>query len=236
MQLADIREEIKLKLFGYVLESEITDETIDAIIFSCIRELNRYYDNVILMTIPFTRCIDLTEYNVSSVKGVYRAEGFVSTNEKQGGVVDPTLMAQYQLLGNVGNMARYNDAMYAYASWNTMMQIRNTLSTDLAFRYDKQSNKLYINISGGEPTTITISYIPKLVNPEDITSDYWIDVLVRLCVATTKITLGRIRTRFTQSNALWTQDGELMINEGTQELNDLRTTLQENNDVNYIID
>lgn len=235
MQLADIREEIKLKLFGYVLESEITDETIDKIIYSCLRELNRYYDNNVLITIPFSRCIDMTEYNVSSVTRIYRAEGFTGNNEHSG-VVDPTLMAQYQLLGNVGNMARYNDAMYAYASWNTMLQIRNTLSTDLAFQYDKQGNKLYINVSNGEPTTITIAYIPKLVEPEDIVSDYWIDVLIRLCVATTKITLGRIRTRFTQSNILWQQDGEIMINEGTQELNELRTTLQENNNISYIID
>lgn len=235
MQLADIREEIKLKLFGYVLESEITDETIDKIIYSCLRELNRYYDNNVLITIPFSRCIDMTEYNVSSVTRIYRVEGFTGNNEHSG-VVDPTLMAQYQLLGNVGNMARYNDAMYAYASWNTMLQIRNTLSTDLAFQYDKQGNKLYINVSNGEPTTITIAYIPKLVEPEDIVSDYWIDVLIRLCVATTKITLGRIRTRFTQSNILWQQDGELMINEGTQELNELRTTLQENNNISYIID
>lgn len=236
MQLADIRDEVKDKIFGDVLVPEIVDATIDKYILECIRELNRYYDNDVLMTIPFSRCIDLTEYNVSSVKGVYRAEGFTSTNAKQGGVVDPTLMAQYQLLGNVGNMARYNDAMYAYASWNTMMQIRNTLSTDLAFRYDKHSEKLYINISGGEPTTITISYIPKLVNPEDITSDYWIDILVRLSIATTKVSLGNIRTRFTQSNALWTQDGELMRSEGLQELAELRATLQENNNISYIID
>ena len=33
-------------------------------------------------------------------------------------------------------------------------------------------------------------------NVEDIKSDYWIDILVKLSVALTKIILGRIRTRF----------------------------------------
>ena len=33
----------------------------------------------------------------------------------------------------------------------------------------------------------------------------------------TKIVLGRIRTRFTQSNPLWTQDGEKLLEEGNSE-------------------
>ena len=84
------------------------------------------------------------------------------------------------------------------------MQIRNTLSTDLAFRFDRNSNLLYINTSSGTPTYITIEYIPRYDSVEEIESDFWIDVLLKLSLALTKITLGRIRTRYTQSNALWT--------------------------------
>ena len=87
-------------------------------------------------------------------------------------------------------------------TWNTLLQLRNTTSTDLAFRYDKASNKLYINIASDIPTTITIEYVPRYDTVEDINSDYWIDALMKLCVALTKVTLGRIRTRYTQSNAL----------------------------------
>lgn len=49
---------------------------------------------------------------------------------------------------------------------------------------------------------ITIKYIPKLRDVESIKSDYWIDILIRMSIDNTKIYLGRIRTRFTQSNAL----------------------------------
>ena len=49
---------------------------------------------------------------------------------------------------------------------------------------------------------VTIEYVPKLRSPEDIKSDYWIDVLIKLSIALTKQVLGRIRTRFSQSNAL----------------------------------
>jgi hypothetical protein len=72
----------------------------------------------------------------------------------------------------------------------------------MAFREDKHNHKLYINSNMSSLNSVTIEFIPKLTSVEDIQSDYWQDILIRLCVALTKITLGRIRTRFTQSNAL----------------------------------
>ena len=54
--------------------------------------------------------------------------------------------------------------------------------------------------------------------------------------ALAKITLGRIRTRYTQSDALWTQDGAAILEEGTQELNDIRERLQKSTQLVYPID
>jgi len=62
-----------------------------------------------------------------------------------------------------------------------------------------------------------MEYVPRLDSVEDINSDYWIDTLVNLAVAQTKIILGRIRTRYTQSGALWTQDGDTILSEGNSE-------------------
>jgi hypothetical protein len=55
-------------------------------------------------------------------------------------------------------------------------------------------------------------------------------------VALTKITLGRIRTRFSQSNALWAQDGERLLEEGNTELKELREILRTNANLAYSID
>ena len=52
----------------------------------------------------------------------------------------------------------------------------------------------------------------------------------------TKIVLGRIRTRFTQSNALWVQDGEKILEEGNTELKELREVLRLNSNMIYLID
>ena len=98
------------------------------------------------------------------------------------------------------------------------------------------AHKLYVNYSDGMPNRLTIEYIPRLENVNEIQGDYWIDILSRLALAHTKILLGRIRTRYTQSNALWTQDGETLLDEGNKELEDLRTRLQEQADFVFPID
>lgn len=89
-----------------------------------------------------------------------------------------------------------------YASYNTLLQVRNTMSTDLNFKEDKHANKLYINVSYDTISNITIEYIPIFKTVEQVTSDYWIDILQRYALALVKYGLGRVRTRFTQSNAL----------------------------------
>ena len=83
---------------------------------------------------------------------------------------------------------------------------------------------------------ITIEYIPVFKNISEITSDYWIDIIVRLATALAKVALGRIRTRYVQSNALWTQDGDQMAAEGNQELADLRLKLETNAQLVYPLD
>ena len=83
---------------------------------------------------------------------------------------------------------------------------------------------------------VTIEYVPKLRSPEDIKSDYWIDELIKLSIALTKQVLGRIRTRFSQSNALWAQDGDKLLEEGNAERKDLEEILRSNSNLIVGID
>jgi hypothetical protein len=99
-------------------------------------------------------------------------------------------------------MNNMNDWIHNYSSWNTMLQMRNTMSTDLLFRFDRHTNYLYINVTSNKPSMITIEYVPRYDYVDEIVSDYWIDKLVQLATAIAKVTIGRIRSRFTQSNAL----------------------------------
>lgn len=207
--------------------------------------MQRYLSSTSLITVPFSRCIDINSIQdpegnpikISSISRVYRSQGFVAGSQEQNpsAAMDPMYVSQWQLLSGTGNLYNFQNYVYDYSAWNTLLQMRNTTSTDLAFRYDKASNKLYINIASNNPITITIEYVPRYDSVEEVVSDYWIDILMKLALAITKITVGRIRSRYVQSNALWQNDVNI-LQEGLDEYRSLQEYLQANLQLVYPID
>lgn len=241
MDLDSIIEEIKFEVAGAgVLDLEITDEEIKLAIKKALRELERFWDETTMVTVPFASCIDLTNSALDlkeraiAIVGVYRTDAYGDYGGT--GLADPMFAQQWMIFSNGGTMYNLNDYVLNYAAWETLLKIKNTMSTDLSFKEDKHNNKLYINHYLDTPSRITIEYVPKLTNVEQIKDEYWIDVLIRLSTALTKIALGRIRTRFTQGNALWNQDGDKMLEEGLTEYKELRETLRTNSQIIYPLD
>ena len=238
MTMQEVIAEIKLELTGYILDVEIDDTTIESVVKKSMRELERYWDETTLVTIPFSSCIDLAnseldlKEKVSTIVKVYRTDAIGETTN----MGDPAYMQQWMLFSNGGTMYNLNDYVLNFSAWNTLLRIKNTMSTDLSFIEDKHNNKLYINNYLDTPSRITVEYIPKLTDIEAIKSEYWIDILIRMSTAMTKIVLGRIRTRFTQSNPLWTQDGEKLLEEGNSERKELLEILRTNSNLIYDID
>ena len=243
MKMEAYIDEIKLQLTGGLLDLEIDDAQIKRVVNSALREVQRYVDVTKIITVPFASCIDLQQVEddnhikISSVSRVFRTENYNSGGSSTvSGASDPLYMSQIQMLaGNGGNMGLLNNYVSNYAAYNTLLQIKNTTSTDLLFKEDKMDKKLYINTLD-RPDRITIEYVPRFVAVEEVTSDYWIDIIMRLSVALTKIGLGRIRSRYTQTNALWTMDGETLLNEGNEELKELREALRVASQLTYPID
>ena len=231
-------DEIKTKLTGGVLDLELTDEQLQKLLNSAFREMQRYITETRIVTIPYEKsCINLKQFNVNSVAAVYRSEGYMMSDSIDGtSQIDPMYMAGWQTISGSGLLYNMNNVTYNLGAWNTALQIRNTLSTDLAFQYDRASQNLYVNVAFDNPKFITIEYIPRFNSVEDITSDYWIDMLCRLSTALTKVTLGRVRSKYTQSNALWTLDGATLLEEGNTELGELREHLVANTQLNYPVD
>ena len=238
MTMQEVIAEIKLELTGYILDVEIDDTTIESVVKKSMRELERYWDETTLVTIPFSSCIDLAnseldlKEKVSTIVKVYRTDAIGETTN----MGDPAYMQQWMLFSNGGTMYNLNDYVLNFSAWNTLLRIKNTMSTDLSFIEDKHNNKLYINHYLDTPNRITVEYIPKLTDIEAIKSEYWIDILIKMSTAMTKIVLGRIRTRFTQSNPLWTQDGEKLLEEGNSERKELLEILRTNSNLIYDID
>lgn len=225
MELLDYVESIKDQLTGFgVLESELTEDAYKKIVNTAVKELNRYYNDTEIIEVPGSQCIDLKEYpTISNVVNVYRSTGvgLAGTTEDER---DPVMMSQLQMF-NFGNKNFANEWAYRYGVYSTAQKISNTMSTDLMFREDKHGGKLYINLPQGIPDTLSIEYIPLLRDASEVKGAYWQDVLLKLSLAHAKVALGRARTRFTQSNALWSSDGETILTEGKEELAAIRERL-----------
>ena len=236
--LKDYVEDIKLELTSNVLELEISDEIIAKTVNKALREIQRYIDETKIVTVPFSRCIDLTGFKSSSITHVYRAE---AVGDVPGGItsgIDPAWAQQFAVFsnGNGSSMYNLNNYLLNYMSYSSILQIRNTLSTDLYFKEDKHDNKLYINVSGNAPATITIEYVPLFEKVEDVQSDYWKDKLFRLALALTKKQLGRIRTYAKQTNGLWALDGDTILAEGVEEEREIREKLEANSNLFFPLD
>ena len=234
MELKDYVDKIKFQLTGGVIQCEIEDKGLEKIVNMAMEEMNRYYNVTDLVQVPASECISIVEYpKIESIVGVHRTAGVGSGSDSTS---DPAYVSQLQMY-NISSGGYYsNDWLYRYLNWNTTQQIANTSSTDLDFRYDEINKKLYINYSQGRPAEVVIEFVPKLHDPSEVVTNYWQDILYKLALAHTKIILGRIRTRYTQTNALWSDDGQTMLDEGTNELSTLREQLRVATDLVLPID
>ena len=239
MEINAYVQEIKDKLTGGVLDLEISDDQIAKTVEYALREVQRYVDITKIITVPYSSCIDMSQYDkVNSVSRVFRSRGYIiadSDTKQTEAYVDPMYLGMWQMMSGYGNIYNLTDWAYNYGAWNSALQIRNTLSTDLIFRFDKSNNKLYINIAFDRPENITIEYVPQYQDVSQVTSDFWVDIILRMALALTKVTIGRIRKKFTQSNALWSLDTDILT-EGQTELDTLREQLRTSTQLTYGID
>ncbi len=238
MELKDYIDNIKFQLTGGVLESEIDDKGYENIINMSLKELNRYYNGTRLLELdcPGT-CIDISDHpEINTIVNVYRLNGTsVGADSNTDSTIDPVAMSQLQMY-NFGSGYYSQSWIHNYSAYTLTQRLSNTMSTDLNFKEDKDAKKLYINLPMGVPPKITIEYIPQLNDVSDVIGEYWSDILLKLALAYAKIALGRIRTRFKQSNALWEGDGDTILAEGTSELSALRETLRTANDYTLPVD
>ena len=169
---------IKFQLTGDILDSELDDSAYAKVLQDTLVEMNRYYDATRLIEAPGDSCIDLKKLEeennikISSISNIYRTRpNGSSSGAESTGFSDPMLVSAWNM-GN--NMYRYgmDRWTYNYMSYNTAQQMANTLSTDLSFKEDKYDRKLYVSYSNGNPTKITIEYIPSLTSVEEVVGDY----------------------------------------------------------------
>ena len=75
MKMQAYLDEIKLEVTGGILKLELDDSVLMQIVNSAMRELQRYICSTKIITLPYAKCIDLSEYKVNAITKVLRANG-----------------------------------------------------------------------------------------------------------------------------------------------------------------
>ena len=99
MEMNLIRDEVKTRLTGGILDLEINDETLDKAINMSFREVQRYINTTAIMKMEYSPCLDLSQLKVSAVVDVYRTTSYLAGDpDTSNSTIDPMYVAQWQLL------------------------------------------------------------------------------------------------------------------------------------------
>lgn len=212
---------VEVMLGADLVEVEIQN-ILEKVVKQSLEELKEYLTMPTFVTVPYAPRIDMTPYKVRSIIQVYRTNAMDSVLGTTG-LADPFILAA----GMMQSAGSYD--MTRYANLLQVRQMKNTISTDLEFRFDDPW--LMVTQNPMSSSTITIEYTPIVTSVEDITSDYWIGKLRKLVLANSKLVLGRVRGKYKLNNALYDNDAQLLLQEGNVEKNEIMQFLQQNSDI-----
>lgn len=210
---------IESQLGAQVLDIELTPAQIKQIVEQCFEELVHYMTDIYTVTVPYANCIDLSKYNIDTVESVLRAQDSIQT----GLVFDIYGVSLANITGSL-DLDSYTNALLTKRNLNI-------LSTDMDFIWDKPNKKLYLVANPNQPSAVTINFKPEYFSVEDIREQHWDTQLRKLALGTTKIVLGRIRSKYTSNSSKFQLDGQTLLAEGNAEVQAVRQYLDDNKDI-----
>lgn len=228
MKMDEICEEVNFQL-GLPANENVEGLQTERAVNLAFRELKRYMKTPVDKTVPFAHRIALADVGIKTkkvlnVQGAYPRIGLTLSTIDSGNVFQTA--AAINVYSNIGNASAINiDPIMTELA---MAQVRNTLSTDMQYKYDSLNNLLYIAFRDPIPAQITITYVPDFQDVSELVSDTWVDYLVRMSLANMKVALGRTRSKYKIEGSNVSLDGDQLLTEGNQELADIRAELKSN--------
>lgn len=222
-------DDVKTSLGAPVVDIELEDNTIGKIVDKAFREVSRYITETRFITIPYsTTGIDVSKYKINSVVQIFRTANPAGNHN----LTDVYSLSAMSSSGSSSTNLLLSD--YTYRT--QMSQLKSTITTDLDFTFDKEDQKLYINTYYPRPQKVTLAYIPEFKDVSEVREQYWVNFILRLALALTKESLGRIRSKYELSSSLYKLDGNQLVAEGIAERDAIRQELNENSDIVFPID
>ena len=226
MTMDEIVDEVSFML-GLPSNEIVEGLQIERAVLIAFKELKRYMKTPVDKTVPFSTRLDLKALNIHTNKVLYVSAakpriGLTMSSIDSGNVFQ--VAAAVNVYSQIGNTSSIN--IDPIMTEMAMAQVRNTLSTDFQWRYDSNNQVIYCTHRDPRPSMVTIRYVPDYQDVSEITSDTWINYLVRMSEANMKKALGRSRSKYTIEGSNVQLDGETLLTEANAELEAIRQELE----------
>ena len=226
MTMAEIVDQVSFML-GIPANDNVEDLQIEKAVMIAFRELKRYIKTPVEKTVPYQTRLDLKALgiktvNVLNVQAAYPRIGLTMSSIDGGNVFQ--VAAAVNVSSAIGNTSTIN--IDPIVTEMGMAQVRNTLATDFQWDYDIDNQVIYCAHRDPKPTVVTIRYVPDYQDVSEITSNTWIDYLIRMSEANMKKALGRSRSKYKIEGSNVTLDGDTLLEEANAELDKIREELQ----------
>lgn len=226
MKMEEIVSQVSFML-GLPTTENNTKQQIEMGVMIAFRELKRYMRTPTDKTVPYSTRIDLSAVGIKTQKvlSVFAAQpriGLTMSSIDSGNVFQTA--AAVNVYSQIGNTASIN--IDPIVTEMAMAQVRNTLTTDFQWTYDRNNNVVYVPHRDPVPSEVTIRYVPEYSDVSEINSPSWIDYLIRMSEANVKKSWGRARSKYTIEGSNVTLDGQTLLDEANAELEQIRSELE----------
>lgn len=226
MNMAEYVQQISF-ILGLPAADNIEGVDLAAGVQIAFQELKAYMKTPVDKTVPYMQRIDLVALNIHTHRVLY-----VQAAKPRLGLTMSTIES-----GNVFQIAAAVNTYSPYGQANiinidpimrelALSQVRNVLGTDLQWVFDTENQVIYISYKDPVPTHVTVRYVPDFQDVSEIENPVWIDYLRRLSIAYCKQAFGRIRGKYKVADSNVELDGDILLQEATQEFTDIRNELK----------
>lgn len=226
MEMKEYEDQISF-LLGFPSNENIEGLDIKKAVSIAFKEVKRYIRTTVDKTVPYQTRIDLKEVGIDTIKVLQVSAampriGLTLSTIDSGNVFQTAAAANvYSAIGNTSTI-NIDPLMTEMA----MAQLRNTLSTDFEWTYDKMNQVVYCAHRDPRPSQVTIRYVPDFKDVSEVVSETYINYILRLATAYMKLALGRTRSKYTISGSNVTLDGTTLLEEANAELDHIREELK----------
>ena len=227
MTLSSVISAVQLNLgktSGMKTKLELNEKDLTSIIESSLRELTCFMDTPKIKTVPYQDAIDISKLKIANIINIMRAEAPIGA--LSGVSLDPFALSGTVAVNPGKSSPGIHNILQTQMQYAARMMAQQTVQEELSYITDLYSQKLYVTYAGMRPNQITIIYKPIVEKVEDLPSDHWTNYLIRLATAHGRIIIGQLRVKYSVPNSPMSVNGESMLDQGKEELQEIREELK----------